>query len=289
MEAEEVKEMVKKISDFTLSENVALPVILDLQGSKWRLGKLDPIELKEGEVVELALSEESDFRGRLPVPHEDFFRAAASSEKEIVLNDAKVLLETEEVTPALIKACVKKGGPVSSRKGITFLGSAFRSESLKKKDRELINMTESCQNIRYAVSYIKDMEEMKKYRELIGRDAYIIAKLERSEAVKDAMKLQDYADEIWLCRGDLGAELGLRKMAEAAAGFSELLKELKRPVVLAGQVLEHMASFPEPTRSEVSCIYEALRKGYSGVVLSDETAVGRYPVEACRMAAMFLG
>lgn len=286
MTADEVEEMVKRISEFCSKENIDVPVVLDLQGSKWRLGVIVPRELKEGETVELKLSDISDSKSELPVPHEDFFKAAGVSGKEIVLNDAKVLLNTEDVSDDLIRARVVKGGPISSRKGITFSSSGYRSENLKKKDGEIIKRMETY-NVRYAVSYVKDAEEMKRYRELMGEDAYIIAKLERGEAVRDALKIMDYCDELWLCRGDLGAELGLRKMAEAASEFSKIIKGVMRPVILAGQVLEHMTHNAEPTRSEVSCIYEALQKGYSGIVLSDETAVGKHPIEACRVAAMF--
>ncbi|HEX2867700.1 MAG TPA: pyruvate kinase [Ignavibacteriales bacterium] len=286
MEAGEVEDMVKRIAAFTSKENTELPIVLDLQGSKWRIGLVEAHEMKEGETVELTLSERSENKNELPVPHEDFFKAALSSGKEIVLNDRKVVLSVEAVGINSITARVEKGGPVSSRKGITFSDSHFRSESLKKKDSEIIKRMKTY-NVRYTVSYVKDAEEMKRYRGLIGDGVYIIAKLERGESLRDALRIKDYANELWLCRGDLGAELGLRKMAEAAAEFSGRVKDIPCPVILAGQVLEHMTNFPEPTRSEVSYIYEALEKGFSGIVLSDETAVGNYPMEACRTAAMF--
>ncbi len=95
------------------------------------------------------------------------------------------------------------------------------------------------------------------------------------------------ADELWLCRGDLGAELGLRPMAEAVQRFSDSIGDLPIPALLAGQVLEHMVEHPAPTRSEVCDLYEALLKGYRGFVLSDEAAIGRYPIESCRIAALF--
>ncbi|MGE5354142.1 MAG: pyruvate kinase [Acidobacteriota bacterium] len=287
MEAVETEEMVKRVLEFCSKEKFDVPVILDLQGSKWRIGTIEPHELKEGETVELRISETSEDKNYLPVPHEDFFRAARVSGKEIVLNDAKAVLGVETINNNFIRARVTKGGPVSSRKGITFSSSHFRSESLKKKDQEIIRSTARYKNVRYAVSYLKDAEEMKRYRGFIGEGAYIIAKLEREEALQDAQRIMDYCNELWLCRGDLGAELGLKKMAEAAADFSSIIKDITRPVILAGQVLEHMAYHAEPTRSEITCIYEALQKGYKGIVLSDETAVGKYPIDACRTAAMF--
>jgi pyruvate kinase len=122
---------------------------------------------------------------------------------------------------------------------------------------------------------------------LAGHPAYLIAKLERGPALDEAGLIAASADELWLCRGDLGAELGLREMALAVRRFSEGAARCPVPVYLAGQVLEHMTGQPNPTRSEVCYLYDALAQGYHGVVLSDETAIGRYPVESCAAAAMF--
>jgi len=97
------------------------------------------------------------------------------------------------------------------------------------------------------------------------------------------------SNELWLCRGDLGAELGSRAMAVATQRFSNRVAELPVPVMLAGQVLEHMTGHAHPTRSEVCYLYDALARGYRGVVLSDETAIGLYPAEACGAASQFRG
>jgi pyruvate kinase len=128
---------------------------------------------------------------------------------------------------------------------------------------------------------------MTRCRAIFGEATFLIAKLEREPALSQAAEMARHADETWLCRGDLGAELGLRGMAEAVARFNTQVHELPAPVLLAGQALEHMTANPTPTRSEVSYLYEALLRGYKGVVLSDETAVGKYPVESCLAAAMF--
>jgi pyruvate kinase len=113
--------------------------------------------------------------------------------------------------------------------------------------------------------------------------------LERQPAVSQPVSIARYANEIWLCRGDLGAELGLRDMAEAVARMHEQIHRLSAPVLLAGQIFEHMTANPTPTRSEVCYLYETLMKGYQGLVLSDETAIGNYPVESCQAAALFRG
>jgi pyruvate kinase len=122
---------------------------------------------------------------------------------------------------------------------------------------------------------------MAQYRARFGPTAYLIAKLERPAAVAEARPIAGIADELWLCRGDLGAEVGLPAMAAATAGFSRQVAALPIPALLAGQVLEHLTAQPTPTRSEVCHLYDALQAGYGGVVLSDET--GHWPLSGGKL------
>lgn len=260
---------------------------LDLQGSKWRLGQFRPCTLRRTQRVTLVLAAESSQPGLLPVPHPDFFQAASLSSPELVLDDARLLLRVEHSEAGRMTARVLQGGRLLPRKGLTYLHSAYRQEQLHDKDRTILEMTHTQSGLRYALSYVRDAGEMAAYRSLAGPQAFLIAKLERQPALDDALRIVQLADEAWLCRGDLGAELGLRQMAEQAASFTRLVKGCHKPVLLAGQVLQHMAAHPTPTRAEVCALYDALDAGYAGLVLSDETAVGRYPLAACRVAALF--
>ncbi len=263
------------------------PLILDLQGSKWRVGQFPAFELTEGRRVMLVCAESADRPDVLPVPHPDFFRAASLSSGRIVLNDAKLQLALESQGADGILARVLVGGEIRPRKGITYTASAYRHESLSQMDRKILARTRHLAGARYALSYVKDATEMKSYRAEIGPAVHLIAKLERQPAVDEAGKIAREADEIWLCRGDLGAELGMRGMAEAVYGFSEGIDRLRVPVLLAGQVLEHTVEHPAPTRAEVCELFGALRRGYGGFVLSDETAVGHDPVGSCRAGGLF--
>ena len=262
------------------------PLVLDLQGSKWRLGEFAPRTLVANQQLDLVYASTTDRPDALPVPHRDFFQAAPQSSATIILNDAKIELAREAIGPAWVRAKVVRGGELSARKGITFAASDYRQETLSDKDRAIFAQTQHLPFVRYAISYVKDAAEMQRYRALFG-NAYLIAKLERQPALDEAVSLAEFADELWLCRGDLGAELGLRGMAVAAQHFANAIDDLQIPALLAGQVFEHMTAHPTPTRSEVSYLYEALLKGYRGCVLSDEAAVGRYPIESCRAAALF--
>jgi pyruvate kinase len=278
---------LEKLQNFFAGQDAKVPVVLDLQGSKWRLGAFDPCELVVGQRLELALTAEPDKKNVLPVPHPDFFIAASQSKAEIVLNDAKVRLRLESVGRDRVKAVVTQAGPVSSGKGITFSGGNYRIENLKEKDRRILGRTRDLEFLRYAISYVRDAAEMARYRAFVGTYAYLIAKLERQPAVDEAHAIVASADELWLCRGDLGSELGMPAMAEVVHGFLGSIHNEATPVLLAGQVLEHMSAAPAATRAEVCHLYDILARGYTGVVLSDETAIGQYPVEACRTAAMF--
>lgn len=278
---------VDRLSAFLATRDPRPPLILDLQGSKWRLGQFPACELTGGQRVTLVCAASADRPCVLPVPHPDFFRAASVSSGEIVLNDAKLRLAVESLDADALYARVINGGAIIPRKGITYTASTYRQESLSETDRAILWQTQHLEGIRYALSYVKDATEMANYRAQVGRAAYLIAKLERQAAVDEAMQIAASADELWLCRGDLGAELGAKAMAATVYHFSERVGAVPVPVLLAGQVFEHMAEHPTPTRSEVCAVYAALMKGYHGFVLSDETAIGRDPVESCRAAALF--
>ncbi|MBN2553171.1 MAG: hypothetical protein JXB06_10400 [Spirochaetales bacterium] len=296
---EDLERWLRRIARFLPGCSAAgrgFPIVLDLQASKWRIGLVETAELEPGAAIELFLGtrQEGD-RGTgalsLPVPHADFFVAAKSCGSRIAVNDGKVMLQSERLHPERISARVLQGGEISTGKGITLVGSTYRVERLGDKDRRVVELAAGYTGVRFALSYVKDAAEMRRYRSQfasqVAGSAYLIAKLERHSALPEAGGIARSADELWVCRGDLGAEMGVAVMAEQVFRFASGLGKLSRPVLLAGQVLEHMSEHPAPTRSEISCLYEALRKGFRGVVLSDETSVGAHPVEACRTASMF--
>mgnify|MGYP001113217749 CR=1 FL=1 len=283
----ELDSWLARFQNFFAGQKSRVPLVLDLQGSKWRLGTFEPRQLAAGQRLKLVHAAELDREGVLPVPHEDFFIAASHSTAEIVLNDAKVRLRLESAGQKRVEAVVTQAGPVSSGKGITFTDSDYRIETLKKKDRRILERTRDLDFVRYAVSYIRDAAEMARYRAFVDPSAYLIAKLERQPAVDEGQGIAASADELWLCRGDLGAELGLAAMAEVVGRFLDKSRHVQIPTLLAGQVLEHMRAAPLATRAEICNLYDILVRGYSGVVLSEETAIGSYAIEACRTAALF--
>ncbi|MFT3893661.1 MAG: pyruvate kinase [Anaerolineales bacterium] len=287
LDLEQLWAWLERLVPFLDAQQPRPAIVLDLQGSKWRLGRFPSLELFEGQTIELVLASSTNLPDHLPVPHPDFFQAALLSSPELRLNDAKVQLRVEAVANNNLRARVTHGGPLSAHKGITYLESDFRSETLSEKDQEIIRQTKNLPAIRYAISYLRDAAEMHQYRTRLGKQTYLIAKLERAPAMMEVDQIASDADELWVCRGDLGAELGLLGMAQAVYTLSQRVHKLNRPVMMAGQVLEHMTNATTPTRAEVCAIYDALALGYGGFVLSDETAIGRSPVDACQTAAIF--
>ena len=278
---------LEKYSHFYQNFDKKPNLILDLQGSKWRIGEISEFELISGEQVIIIDNESSNGTGVLPVPHADFFKAAEISSGEIVLNDAKCRLRIDTLADKIITADVIEGGLISSRKGIAFPDSDFRKEDLTIKDQEILEISRKFDFVRFAISYIKDAAEMQRYRSLLGGNRYLIAKIERKNAIEEIESIAELSNEIWVCRGDLGVEMGLIPMAQALHKINSIINGLKTNVILAGQVLEHMVKEPAPTRSEVCGIYNALQNGFTGFVLSDETAIGQFPVESCKIAALF--
>ncbi len=287
MTVDELLQQLNVLEMFFSNRQSFFPVVLDLQGSKWRLGRFSPFELRHGQKIDFVHSDFAENKATLPVPHSDFFKAADRSSGQIILNDARNILSIEDIEPGRIRATVHQGGKIYPNKGITYSESDYRHESPGDKDLQIIKRVKKFHFVQFAVSYIRDHLEMSKYRDVIGTWAVIIAKLERQSALDDAMRIAHHSDALWLCRGDLGAELGLRKMAISVYNFNKRIAKIPGPVLLAGQVLHHMTTNSEPTRSEIVHLYDALIQGYAGLVLSDETAIGRDPVKSCRYAALF--
>jgi pyruvate kinase len=174
---EQLRSWLERLQAFLSARDPSPALVLDLQGSKWRLGQFNPFELQLGQRVELVYAGSSTQKGILPVPHPDFFKAAPLSSAEIVLDDARIRLEIESTGSASLAARVTQAGEISPLKGITFASSEYRQEALPEKDQAILEQTQHLPAIRYALSYVKDAVEMARYRVLIGPSAYLIAKL----------------------------------------------------------------------------------------------------------------
>jgi pyruvate kinase len=266
-------------------------LVVDLQGAKRRLGRFPAFELAVDERIEVICADSTRRKHTLPLPWSQLFLSAAPGDR-LLVNDAKSVLVLEAVSSRLLTARVEAGGEVSARKGVIHRSPDRRREEraaggLHPEDEAFIAASETFDFVRYALSYAEHPQELSSLRARCPGPRRLIAKLETPDGIASAAALAKEADELWVCRGDLGAQLGPAAMAQAVHDFTRRLPDLPAPALMAGQVLEHMTGHARPTRSEVCHLADLLASGYGGFVLSDETAVGSYPEESCRTAALF--
>jgi len=258
------------------------PVVVDLQGAKMRVGRLRRERPMQGRVTLVCQAQDPGEEDRVPVPHPELFAAVRPGER-LTLDDARITLEVEAVAQGEIKARVLGGDgpPLRANKGINRPDHPVPFEALSEADARAVQVAGAYPFCQCAFSFVHDGSEAACLRRLTG--APLVAKLERPEALDRAAHIAEAFDELWLCRGDLGSQVGMAALGPLQEAFTARLPGLRVPSLLAGQVLEHMTHHPEPTRSEVVHLYDAARAGWAGVVLSDETAVGQNPVAVCEL------
>lgn len=262
------------LADLFARAGTTLPVVLDLQGAKVRIGDYPTVAAVPPR-VELRLAAASPDPAVIPVPHASVFREARPGDL-LHLNDRRVGLRVREVGGGgrLLADCIHNG-PLAARKGLNCAARRFELAQVTPGDRDALAIGVTYPFVDFAVSFVADGGEAALFRPLAG-GRRLVAKVERAAALAALPALARDFDELWLCRGDLGAELGLRQLGPAQAAFVRALPGLPRPCLLAGEVLGSLAHVPWPSRSEVVHLHDALAAGFAGFVLSDETAAGAH-------------
>jgi pyruvate kinase len=261
-----------------------LAIIADLQGPKIRVGDLsEPVHLDDGSHVTLVPESEAR-NGELPVSPDviiDVLRAG----HEILIDDGLVRLRVEEVASRRIKCAVVVGGEVGSHKGVNLPGVPVPIPALTRKDTDDLEFALELGVDYVALSFVRsaaDVRDLKHLVEQAGSQAQVIAKIEKAEAVDALNEVLDVSDAVMVARGDLGVEIGPASVPLIQKRIILRALERGKPVITATQMLESMIEHAEPTRAEASDVANAVLDGTSAVMLSGETAVGRYPVEAVR-------
>ncbi|HBM17481.1 MAG TPA: hypothetical protein DD381_14225 [Lentisphaeria bacterium] len=275
MSCGEIALWLKKLERLFAERSRKIDVVMDLQGSKMRIGEIKSFDTFPEKIC-FFYGVSSDKADMIPVPHTEFFSAVKKGD-HLSLNDNRIIVEVTGISKDEVTCRVIRNGKLSSRKGINRSNHPIPFEKLSSKDEEIIKISMMFDFTQFAFSFVFDGNESEKIRPL-AKDRKIIAKIERPEAMANLKKIDRLFDEMWLCRGDLGAQAGIFQLGRLQEEFSSQLKEFKKPCILAGQVLEHMTNFHEPTRSEVVHLYDIEKRGYKGFVLSDETAVGKNPL-----------
>jgi pyruvate kinase len=206
----------------------------------------------------------------------------------LLLNDGQIVLEVERVAGTRIETTVRVGGELSNRKGVNRKGGGISAPALTDKDRDDIRFAAAQQLDYVAVSFCRDADDINKARILLRQargNGRIVAKIERHEAIDNLANIIDAADVVMVARGDLGVEMGYAELTGLQKTIIHESRNRRRVVITATQMMESMIQNPIPTRAEVSDVSNAVMDGTDAVMLSAETAAGRYPVKAVQAMA----
>jgi len=281
------RDLVRKIKRVRKALNKPLAILQDLQGPKIRIGAIENgfVQLQPGQEFVLTADGVSGDGKRASVslkslPYE------VKIGHPILLADGKIELRVEKVVPPDIYCRVIVGGQLSSHKGINLPASEVHSDSLTKKDREdiVVGLEEGVDAI--ALSFVRGADDILACKQVIkdgGGNIPIIAKIEKHEAVENIDSIVAASQAVMVARGDLGVEIDLEKVPLVQKSIIRKCNALGKPVITATQMLQRMVDNPRPTRAEATDVANAILDGTDAVMLSEETAVGKYPAEAVMM------
>jgi len=261
-------------------------VLGDLQGPKIRIDRFTEgkVTLVEGEAFTLDVSLQ---------PQDGTVKSVGVAYKKLpedvhagdilLLNDGQISLEVTSVDGPRIHTKILIGGELSDHKGINRQGGGLSADALTERDREHIKLAASMGIDYLAVSFVRsaaDVEEARRLLKEAGGEARIVAKIERVEAIENLTEIIQASDAIMVARGDLGVEVGYAELTSLQKHIIEESRKHRRIVITATQMMESMITNPIPTRAEVSDVANAVLDGTDAVMLSAESATGKYPVKA---------
>jgi pyruvate kinase len=273
--------LVRKASDDT---GHGVGIFADLQGPKIRLGRFagGPVELEEGATFTITTR---DIPGDAKICSTTYDGLPGDVEvgDPILIDDGKVRLEVTNVDGADVETRVVVAGPVSDNKGINLPGVAVSVPALSEKDKEDLRFALHLTVDFIALSFVrsaKDAEDVRAVMDEEGIHVPVIAKIEKPQAVEKLDEIIKAFDGFMVARGDLGVECPLEDVPIIQAKIVDRARRNAKPVIVATQMLESMITAPRPTRAEASDVANAVLDGADAVMLSGETSVGEYPIEA---------
>ncbi|PYN98814.1 MAG: pyruvate kinase [Candidatus Rokuibacteriota bacterium] len=269
-----------------------IAILQDLQGPKIRLGTFGPagggrVDLEPGRVFSLFARPTVGTPDGASVTHPEYLGQLKAGD-EVWMDDGMIQLRVDETTADAVRCRVVAGGRISDHKGISFPGVPLPVSCMTDKDREDLRFGIR-QGIDFvAISFVRsaaDIGEVRKYLRDQGADLPIVAKLERQEIVANLPGILTMVDAVMVARGDLGVDVPLEEVPHIQKEVIRQARAAKVPVIVATQMLESMVTHLRPTRAEVSDVSTAIFDGADAIMLSAETATGRYPVEAASVMA----
>jgi len=283
---EEHLKSIKTIRKVSHSLRRPVAILQDLPGPKLRVGKLasDPMHLRRLDTITLT-TKPSKAKGKIPVAYPDLPKAVRKGDM-VYLADGSIRLEVLRTTQDEVEARVLVGGDLVSGKGLNLPRLRTRVPAITREDREHLHFGLENNLDIVAVSFVQRAEDIRMARRVAeekGREIFVVAKIEKKEAVEDLEDIVKEADGVMVARGDLGVELSLERIPIVQKRIIFEANRSAKPVITATQMLESMISSPSPTRAEVTDIANAIIDGSDALMLSEETAIGGYPVEAVRV------
>lgn len=270
-----------------LSEEVGRPVAVlgDLEGPRIRVGAMEEgTALSPGSTVLLTPRDRVGTNEVIPISHPGLARDVEEGDT-ILLADGSLELRVEGRDGDDLRCAVLVGGPLPSRKGVNVPLRTLSLPSLTEKDQEDLRYAVAHDFDLVAQSFVqapKDIEAARRIAREAGRELPVIAKLESQRAIEGMEAILGAADGAMVARGDLGVEIPLERVPRVQKQIIGSGRRLGRPVITATQMLQSMVESPRPTRAEAADVYNAILDGTDAVMLSEETAIGRHPVEAVR-------
>jgi pyruvate kinase len=288
-EHEEHGRRIATIREVARQENAVVAILADIQGPKIRIGKVanEPRSLKMGELVTFTLDDVPGEGYVFSLPHPEFMQDIHAG-TIILIDDGNIQLIVRDTTPRNVVCEVTVPGDLKSRKGVSAPNAKLTLSAITPKDRADIQFALS-QNVEYmAMSFVRsadDILQMRWMMNFFGSEAAIIAKIELQQALENIEEIIRVCDGIMVARGDLGVETPAERVPYEQKRIIKLCNQAAKPVITATQMLESMRENPRPTRAEASDVYNAIMDGTDAVMLSAESASGRYPVEAVKVMA----
>ncbi|MBL8348692.1 MAG: pyruvate kinase [Burkholderiaceae bacterium] len=261
-----------------------IAVLLDLQGPKLRIGRFadGPIDLEAGAGFRLDLDPTPGSAARAPMPHPEIF-AALKPGTDLLLDDGKLRLRVTACGPDFAETQVIAGGRLSERKGVNVPGVLLPISALTAKDREDLRFGLELGVDWIALSFVQRPEDLLELRAIVQGRAGVLSKLEKPAAIERLDAIVELSDAVMVARGDLGVEMPAQQVPPIQKRIVRSARQAGKPVIVATQMLESMVGAPVPTRAEASDVATAIYDGADAVMLSAESASGRFPLQAVAM------
>lgn len=259
-------------------------ILADLQGPKLRIGEIfdGAVVLTAGQSYTLDLEPAAGNAERAPLPHPEILQALKPG-ATLLIDDGRIRLRVVEVSPVHARTVVEIPGTLRSRKGVNVPDVVLPLSALSPKDCADLEHVANLGVDWIALSFVQRHEDVMEARGLISGRAAVMAKIEKPSALEDLAKIIEASDAVMVARGDLGVELPVEHVPGWQKQITRAARAAGKPVVIATQMLESMIEAPFPTRAEVSDVATAVFEGADAVMLSAESASGKFPIEAVSM------